>query len=65
MRKLFVKDSNRSFLSAAETDKYKVEITRQKNSPVCRRMSTMEVADIGAKAMKVDKFRLVKGQFDV
>lgn len=65
MKRVYLLDTNRSYLSLEETQKYKKQITKQKNSPICVSLSTNAVAQIGAKAMKSDKFCLAKGQIDV
>lgn len=65
MRMNYLLDTYRSCLTAKETQQFRREITKQKNSPICATMSTMEVSAAGAKHMAADKFRLVKGQFDV
>lgn len=65
MKKVYLLDKNRSFLSVDETQKYKNEITKQKNSPICRSLSTNGVAQKGFYAMRTDNFKLVKEQIDV
>lgn len=65
MKRVYLLDKNRSFLSLEETQKYKKQITKQKNSPICVSLSTNAVAQKGAEAMRSDKFCLVKGQIDV
>lgn len=64
-RRLHLLDVYRSCLSTAEIAKYKEEITKQKNNPVCDNLTTIEVATKGAQAMQADGFRLVEGQLDV
>ena len=59
------RDASKSYLSSEEIARYKSEITKQEGGVVCRRKSTMDVADVGAKAMAADGFRLVKEQMDV
>lgn len=65
MKKVYLLDKNRSFLSVKETQKYKNEITKQKNSPICISLSTNDVAQKGFNAMRSDNFKLVKEQIDV
>ena len=64
-RKLHLLDVYRSRLSVNEIAKYKREITKQKNNPVCDNLTTAEVAAKGAEAMRVVGFRLVEDQLDV
>lgn len=64
-RKIHLLDTYTSRLSDGEIEKYGSEITKQKNSPVCKELSTIEVAFKGAEAMRADNFRLVKEQLDV
>lgn len=64
MKRIHLLDRNRSCLSLRETKKFRSEITKQKNSPICS-ATTTEVAKRGFAAMKVDKFKLIKEQLDV
>ncbi len=64
-RRLHLLDVYRSRLSTGEIAKYKKEITKQKNNPVCNNLTTVEVATKGAEAMEADGFRLVEDQLDV
>lgn len=64
-RKTHLLDVYRSRMSTGEIVKYKEQITKQKNNPVCRDLSTAEVAAKGAQAMQADKFQLVKEQLNV
>lgn len=65
MKKLHLLDKNKSCISSHEISRFKSEITKQKNSPVCSAYSTHDVAKAGVETMKADKFRLVKVQLDV
>lgn len=65
MTRIHLMDTNRSHLTVKEISQFTREITRQKNSPVCDDLSTVELARIGAKYMEADHFQLVKGQLDV
>lgn len=65
MRKVLLMDKRRSILLASEIKKFKNEITKQKNNPICKQLTTTEVAVIGASQMKKDNFSLVKEQIDV
>lgn len=65
MKKLHLLDKNRSCLSPREISRFKSEITKQKNSPICSSSSTNDVAKVGAEKMKADKFQLVKVRLDV
>lgn len=65
MKKMFLLDKNKSFLSFDESQKYKGQITKQDNSPVCRALTTSEVVRKGIQSMKMDNYRLVKGKIDV
>lgn len=65
MKKHFILDTRRSCLTTKEIHQFKDEITKQKNSPICENMSTMEVSRTGAEYMAADGFHLVKGQLDV
>lgn len=65
MRKISLMDKNKSCLSSREVKKYKKEITKQINSPVCANMSTNDVANVGVAAMKKDNFCMVKVKLDV
>ena len=65
MKKVYLLDKNRSYLSPEETQKYKKQISKQKNSPICLSLSTYAVAKIGVDAMRYDQFCLVKGKIDV
>ena len=64
-RKTHLLDVYKSCMSTGEIVKYKGQITKQKNNPVCRNLSTAEVAAKGAEAMQADKFQLVKEQLNV
>lgn len=64
-RRLHLLDVYRSRLSTREIAKYKEEITKQKNNPVCDDLTTVEVAARGAEAMRTDGFQLVEDQLDV
>lgn len=64
-RRLHLLDVYKSCLSIGEIGKYKDEITKQKNNPVCNNLTTIEVATKGAEAMRADGFRLVEDQLDV
>lgn len=65
MKKVYIFDKNTSSLSKKEIEKFKDEITKQKNSPVCADMSTYDIAKMGANIMMQDGFCLIKGQIDV
>lgn len=65
MGKIHLLDTKRSNLTSKEIQRYRQEITKQENSPVCKDMSTKELIGIGVKDMEADNFRLVKGQLDV
>lgn len=65
MRNMNLLDKRRSYLSSSNIKKYKGEITKQKNNPVCPSLSTIDVAQIGVDAMKKDKFCMVKEKIDV
>ncbi len=65
MRKVYLLDKNRSYLSLEEIKKFKDEITRQKNNPICSQLSTIQVANLGVAAMKRDNFCMAKEKIDV
>lgn len=65
MKKVYILDNNRSSLSKKDIEKYKSEITKIKNSPVCPSLSTSQVIDIGIMSMEERKYRLIEGQLDV
>lgn len=65
MKKVYLLDKNRSCLSSEEIEKFKKEITKQKNNPICKEFSTIEVANIGADNMKSDNFCMAKEKIDV
>lgn len=65
MKKVYLLDKNRSYLSFEEIKKFKGEITKQKNNPICSPLSTIEVANLGADDMKSDNFCMVKEKIDV
>lgn len=64
-RRLHLLDVCKSCLSTGEIKKYKEEITKQRNNPVCKNFTTVEVAIKGVEAMQADGFRLVEDQLDV
>lgn len=65
MRNIKILDNYKSHLSNNNITKFKSEITKQENSPVCSECSTFEIAKAGTESMKKDKFRLIKEKFDV
>ena len=65
MRKVYLLDKNRSCLFSGEIKRFKEEITKQKNNPICTQLSTIEVANIGADDMKSDNFCMAKEKIDV
>lgn len=65
MKKVYLLDKNRSYLSSEEITKFKDEIIKQKNNPICSSLSTIEVAKLGVDAMKKDNFCMVKEKIDV
>ena len=65
MKKILLVDRRRSILLDSEAEKYKKEITTQKNNPICKSLTTTEVAKVGVSHMKKDNFTLVKEQIDV
>lgn len=58
-------DKNRSYLPIKKEEQYRREITKQKNSPICKFLTTITVAKKGAEAMSKDNFCLVKEKIDV
>ena len=65
MNKSLLFDKKRSTLSPSEIKKYKGEITKQRNSSVCKDLTTFEVTRIGVEAMKKDGFKITKEKLDV
>lgn len=65
MNNVRIIDSRRSYMSTKEVHQYKEEITNQKNNPVCKEMTTLQVLKNGSKSMKKNEFCLVRGQLDV
>ena len=63
--KIWLLDKNISKLSNDGINKYKSEITKQKNKPICTHLSTGEVAIKGADLMRKDNFSLIKEKIDV
>lgn len=65
MKSISLFDKNISCLFDSDITKFKNEITKQKNNPVCPNLSTFEVAQKGVALMVNDNFCLVKDGFDV
>lgn len=64
-RTFFILDKSRSTISKKDIKKYRSEVTKIKNSPVCSSYTTAQVSDIGIRAMEKRHYRLIEGQLDV
>lgn len=65
MDKIHIMDTKRSCLSHSDIAKYMSEITKQKNSPICEDLSTMDIVKIGITEIINAGFCLAEEQFDV
>ena len=58
-------DRRRSCISKKEIIKFRSQITRPINSPLCEDLTTFEIIKKGSELMKKDNFKLTRGKIDV